>query len=336
MHTIDLSKYSLRTDLLIENENYNNYQNNTKYIDKIKVELTTSINNKEHYTTISFDDVTDKDNFQKVEQVFITELKEYINKINLAKKDNVLIIGLGNEKSTPDSLGPKVIKQTLVTKHLYLLGDVDQHFQSTSAFAPSVTSITGIETSRAIKALIDTTESKLLIVVDSLAASSLTRLNKTIQITDTGIHPGSGVGNNRQALNKETLNVPVIAIGIPTVVDASTIVTDTFKYMQEQFSYKLDHINDAKEKLIINKDYRNTAELPDAIKKEVLGEVGVLTEKEFKQLIDEVLTPINYNLMVTPTEIDFLIERLALLIGTGINKTLHTGYDSTNNHSIIV
>ncbi len=330
MHTINLSKYSIRTDLLIENKNYNNYNNKTKYIDKIKVELTTSKNNKEHYTTISFDDVTDKDNFQKVEEVYTQELKEYITKLNLVNTDNVLIIGLGNEKSTPDSLGPKSIKQVLVTKYLYSLGEVDKSYQSTSAFAPSVTSITGIETSRAIKALIDTTESKLLIVIDSLAASSLVRLNKTIQITDTGIHPGSGVGNNRQELNQDTLGIPVIAIGVPTVVDASTIVSDTFKYMQEQFSYKLEHINDVKEKLIINKDYRNTEPLPEYVKKEVLGEVGVLTEEEFKQLIDEVLTPINYNLMVTPTEIDFLIEKLSLLIGNGINKSLHKNYNSTN------
>lgn len=330
MHTINLSKYSIRTDLLIENKNYNNYNNKTKYIDKIKVELTTSKNNKEHYTTISFDDVTDKDNFQKVEEVYTQELKEYITKLNLVNTDNVLIIGLGNEKSTPDSLGPKSIKQVLVTKYLYSLGEVDKSYQSTSAFAPSVTSITGIETSRAIKALIDTTESKLLIVIDSLAASSLVRLNKTIQITDTGIHPGSGVGNNRQELNQDTLGIPVIAIGVPTVVDASTIVSDTFKYMQAQFSYKLEHINDAKEKLIINKDYRNTEPLPEYVKKEVLGEVGALTEEEFKQLIDEVLTPINYNLMVTPTEIDFLIEKLSLLIGNGINKSLHKNYNSTN------
>lgn len=330
MHTINLSKYSIRTDLLIENKNYNNYNNKTKYIDKIKVELTTSKNNKEHYTTISFDDVTDKDNFQKVEEVYTQELKEYITKLNLVNTDNVLIIGLGNEKSTPDSLGPKSIKQVLVTKYLYSLGEVDKSYQSTSAFAPSVTSITGIETSRAIKALIDTTESKLLIVIDSLAASSLVRLNKTIQITDTGIHPGSGVGNNRQELNQDTLGIPVIAIGVPTVVDASTIVSDTFKYMQEQFSYKLEHINDAKEKLIINKDYRNTEPLPEYVKKEVLGEVGTLAEEEFKQLIDEVLTPINYNLMVTPTEIDFLIEKLSLLIGNGINKSLHKNYNSTN------
>lgn len=333
MHTIDLSKYSIRTDLLIEDKNLENYQTEVSYIDNIKTELTKSKNNKEHYTTISFDDVTDKTNFQKVEQVFTSELKKYISKLNLLNTDNVLIVGLGNEKSTPDSLGPKTIKHILVTKYLYSIGDVDKSYQSTSAIAPSVTSITGIETSRAIKSLIDATESKLLIVVDSLAASSITRLNKTIQITDTGIHPGSGVGNNRQELNEKTLNIPVVAIGIPTVVDATTIVSDTFKYMQEQFSYKIDHINDPKEKLIPTKikDYRNTEPLSEYAKKEILGEIGTLSEQEFKQLIDEVLTPINYNLMVTPTEIDFLMDKLSLLIGNGINKSLHKNFDSTNN-----
>ena len=169
----------------------------------------------------------------------------------------------------------------------------------------------------------------LLIVIDALAASSLHRLNKTIQITNTGIHPGSGVGNNRKELSYKTLNIPVIAIGVPTVVDATTIVTDTFKYMEQQFSYKINNQNNKKNKLIPEKyqDYRNeNNSLSINDKKEILGEIGILSEEEFKQLIYEVLSPINYNLMVTPTEIDFIIEKLGLLIGNGINKTLHKDF----------
>jgi spore protease len=334
MHSIDLSKYSLRTDLIIEHKKNNNYHTTKEVIGNITVEKTINNQHKEHYTTISFDDVTDRDNFQKVEQVFTINLKKYLEDINLKEIDPVLVIGLGNEKSTPDSLGPKTVKQVLVTNYLFELGEVEPGYQKTSSFAPSVTSITGIETSRAIKSLISTTEAKLLIVIDALAASSINRLNKTIQITDTGIHPGSGVGNNRKELTKNTLGIPVIAIGVPTVVDATTIVADTFKYIIKHFSYKLNNINNHKLKLVPpdKQNYLNeNSSLDDNVKKDLLGEIGNLNESDFKQLINEVLLPINYNLMVTPTEIDFIIEKLGLLIGNGINKSLHQKLNSTNN-----
>ena len=326
MHTIDLSKYSIRTDLIIENSNSKEYKTTKEKINNILVEETISKDNNKYYTTISFDDVTDKDNFQKVEHVFTTKLKPYISKLSLNEEDNILIVGLGNEKSTPDSLGPKTIKQILVTKYLYDLGEVEPGYHKTSAIAPSVTSITGIETSRAIKALIDTTDTKLLIVVDSLAASSISRLNKTIQITNTGIHPGSGVGNNRKELSEKTLGIPVIAIGVPTVVDATTIVFDTFNYLKKQISFKLNNQDNPKLKMVDSLIIQTNNE-----KKDLLGEVGTLTDEELKTLIGEVLSPINYNLMVTPTEIDFIIEKLGILIGNGINKNLHKKLNTTNN-----
>ena len=332
MHSIDLSKYSIRTDLIIENKP-SDYQTKKEVIENITVEKTTTKTNNKLYTTISFDDVTDKDKFQKVEHIFTTNLNEYLNSINLQETDSVLIVGLGNEKSTPDSLGPIAIKQVLVTKYLFDLGEVEEGYQKTSAFAPSVTSITGIETSEIIKNLINTINAKLLIVIDALASSSLSRLNKTIQITNTGIHPGSGVGNNRKELTEKTLGIPVIAIGVPTVVDASTIVADTFTYLNKHFSFKINNINNQKLKLVpYNKlDYSNEQPLDEHTKKDLLGEIGTLSESEFKQLINEVLSPINYNLMVTPTEIDFIINKLGLLIGNGINKTLHKKLSSTKN-----
>ena len=238
---------------------------------------------------------------------------------------------IGNSASTPDSLGPKTIKNILVTRHLFKLGDVEDGYQNTSAFTPEVTASTGFETSDLIKTLTKEINAKLLIVVDALASSSIERLNKTVQITNTGIHPGSGIGNNRKEISSKTLNIPVIAIGVPTVVDAATIVTDTFKYLEKQFSYKLNE-NSSKDKLIKeeNINYLNhETNLSEEETKEILGEIGMLTESDFKKLIFEVLSPINYNLMVTPTEIDFQIERLALLLGNVINKTLHKNYNST-------
>lgn len=334
MHTIDLSKFSLRTDLIVENNDQSNYKTTVKEKNNIKIENTFSSDQIERYTTISFNDISDKDNHKKVEEVFIEELKSYLKEVNLNEEDEVLVVGLGNSNSTPDSLGPHTIKQVLVTRYLYALGEVEEGYQNVASLAPEVTSTTGIETSELIKSLSKDIKAKLLIVIDALAASSLSRVNKTIQITNTGIHPGSGVGNNRKEISKETLGIPVIAIGVPTVVDAATIVSDTFKYMQKQFSFKLNNYNNNSLKLVpvTNQDYTTEeTQLSKEDKKEILGEVGTLTEDEFKQLIYEVLSPINYNLMVTPTEIDFIIERLALLIGNGINKSLHKHFNPTNN-----
>ncbi len=333
MHTIDLSKTSIRTDLIIENTNQNNYQTDKLTKGNITIENTTSKDNTEKYTTISFDDVTDKDNFQKVEKVFIDSLKPYIEPLHLQKKDPVLVVGLGNSASTPDSLGPETINQILVTRYLFSLGEVESGYQNVAAITPEVTSTTGIETGDVIKNLVKTINAKLLIVIDALASSSISRVNKTIQITNTGIHPGSGVGNNRQELNEKSLGIPVIAIGIPTIVDAVTIVSDTFKYLQKQFVYKLNNYNNKKLKLAgPSQDYRKTTgTLHPTAKKEILGEIGALTDEEFKQLIYEVLSPLNYNLMVTPTEIDFIVKKLGLLLGNGINKTLHDNFNPTNS-----
>lgn len=333
MHTIDLSKFSLRTDLIIENKDQSGYQTTSKEIDNIKIETTISSDQVSRYSTISFSDISDKDNHKKVEKVFINELKTYLKDIDLKEEDTVLIVGLGNSSSTPDSLGPEAIKQILVTRYLFALGEVEEGYQNVATLTPEVTATTGIETSELITSLSKDINASLIIVIDALAASSLERVNKTIQITNTGIHPGSGVGNNRKEISFKTLNIPVIAIGVPTVVDAATIVSDTFKYMEKQFSYKLNNLDKAYLKLVPNskQDYsQEESTLSEENKKEILGEVGTLTPEEFKQLVYEVLSPINYNLMVTPTEIDFLINKLSLLIGNGINKSLHKHFNPTN------
>ena len=331
MHTIDLSKYNLRTDLIIENKKDKNIKTTTQTKNNIKIENSISSISDDRYTTVSINDISDKDNLKKAEEILIEELKKYIEPLNLKNTDEVLIIGIGNSASTPDSLGPKTIKNILVTRHLFKLGEVEDGYQNTSVFTPEVTASTGFETSDLIKTLVKEINAKLLIVIDALASSSIDRVNKTIQITNTGIHPGSGIGNNRKEISTKTTNIPVIAVGIPTVVDAATIVTDTFKYLEKQFSYKLNN-NSSKDKLVLEEKINyleHKTNLSEEETKEILGEVGMLTERDFKTLIYEVLSPINYNLMVTPTEIDFQVERLALLLGNAINKSLHKNYNST-------
>lgn len=328
VHLIDLGKYNYRTDLIIEKcedlDVGEHYEEN-------KISVDTIIDSNYKYVTISFDDVTDKDNYKNVETIFIKELKKVLNSY-LKEKSKILVIGLGNSRSTPDSLGPEVIDNVLVTRHLFSLGDVEDGYRNVCSLKPQVTGVTGIETSDMIDAVIRRLEVDLVIVVDALAASSITRVNRTIQITDSGIAPGSGVGNNRKELSYKTLGIPVIAIGIPTIVDAATIVTDTMKYLLKQLSYKVQNIDSAKNKLINDNAYDYSKQdiiFSDQEKEKLLGMLGSLDEDELKTLFLEVLTPVNYNLMVTPKEVDFMMEKLGMLLGNGINKSLHRSFNTT-------
>lgn len=328
MHEISLENYNLRTDLIIEREDINGSKKESIVDKTYKVERIDA--NDEKYISISFEDITDKDNFKIIENTLIKELKLILKDYNIQKEDLVLIIGLGNSLSTPDSLGPKTLENILVTSYLYNLGEVDKSYQNTAIFKPEVTGTTGIETSTIIKSLIEKTNTKLVIFIDALAASSLDHLNKVIQVTTKGISPGSGVGNNREELTKKTLNIPVIAIGVPTIVEASTIVKDTLINLKKHISYQIENKDNLKTKLTTYQDYseqENT--LSKEEEKDILGEIGLLEPLDLKQLIDEVLIPIKYNLMVTPKEIDFQIKKLSLLIANSINKSLHDNFNPT-------
>ena len=199
-----------------------------------------------------------------------------------------------------------------------------------SAINPGVMGQTGIETSDIILSIVEKIKPDFLIVIDSLASGSIERVNKTIQMTDTGIHPGSGIGNSRKEISKEKINIPVIAIGIPTVVDANVIVSDTINYMYKHYAYNKEFMKNPMSKLTTsNVNYlKKDVTIDESDKKNLFGIIGTLSNNEFKELIYEVLTPIGYNMMVTPKEIDFVIEKLGDIIGNGINKALHKNVDN--------
>lgn len=343
-HEIDMKKYKIRTDMIVESFdktknitgiNHTVFQKeNNITVEKTIIDETgekTCGKKKGIYQTISFDDITDKDNQKAIEEVLISVLKEFLEEKKINKSSSCLVIGLGNKDSTPDSLGPLVVNDILVTKYLFNLGEVEEGYRDVSSFIPGVTGTTGIETKKVIDALIKATNPDFIIVIDALASSSMSRVNKTIQLTDTGIHPGSGVGNNREELSEESLKIPVIAIGVPTIVDAVTIVSDTFKYILKHFSYKIENIDNNKLKLVPNPNYLNHQEkLSKEEKESLLGMIGSLSEEETKQLLVEVLSPIDYNLMVTPKEVDFVMKKLSNAISKSINKSLHDKYNSTN------
>lgn len=310
-HEIDLKNFNIHTDLIIEDNSIKTKYNIEKYKDITITKIIVNKNNQEFlnrkegtYITIEFNDVTDIDNQNNLEKIFVKYLEKLMKNIN---KKRGLIIGLGNSNSTPDSLGPNVIKDIIVTTHLINIATLDEGFNEVAAFAPGVTGDTGIETSDIVINIINTIKPNYVIIIDSLASRSIERVNKTIQMNNSGISPGSGVGNNRKELNKDTLNIPVIAIGIPTVVDAVSIVADTINYMSNN-----------KIKLINSK----------------------LNDNEIRKLLSSVLTPLGYNLIVTPKEIDFTIKKLSNILSNGINKVIHpklkikqTTSNKRSNHS---
>lgn len=239
---------------------------------------------------------------EQVSQVFAKELNNII-KTTIIKKDFlVLIVGLGNWNVTPDALGPKVVENLLITRHLKeLMPDEisDEEYRSVCAIAPGVLGITGIETSEIIESIVGKIKPDLVIAVDALAARSVSRLNTTIQIADTGIHPGSGVGNKRKGVTQEILGVPVIAIGVPTVVDAVTLTNDTMDMV-------IDTLINATEQ---------SGQFYNILKD--------LDRTEKQSLIGEVLSENLGSLIVTPKEVDRLVIDLSDIIAGGINAALH-------------
>ena len=332
-HTIDMSNINVRTDLAIEeiNKDDNTYpkerlEGNIKITDIEINDLNKDKFNKKNgkYITIEFDDVTDYNNSKEVEKIFINELKKILNDNKINDESTCLIIGLGNEKSTPDSIGPNTLNDIIVTNHYFSLGiNVEEGFRSVAALKPGVMGQTGIETFDIIKSVSNEIKPDFIIVIDALKASSVDRVNKTIQITDAGINPGSGIGNTRKEISKDVLGIPVIAVGIPTVVDTITIVNDSINFMTNYYSYMKNNIENPKEKLKIIRTNIDKNNIDKTDKNDLFGMIGTLTDEELKKFISEVLIPIGYNMIVTPKEVDFIVEKLSNIISIGINNVLH-------------
>ncbi|HZK24161.1 MAG TPA: GPR endopeptidase [Oscillospiraceae bacterium] len=232
--------------------------------------------------------------------------KELLSLVELEDKATILIVGLGNWNVTPDALGPRVIKDLLVTRHILALQPetLGDGFRAVSAISPGVLGITGVETGEIIQGLVEKVKPDLVIAVDALAARSLSRLHTTIQIADTGITPGSGVGNKRLKISHETIGIPVIAVGVPTVVDAVTIADDLTSHLLEALMQEAG------------------SDSP------VYKVIQSIAEGDRRAVMSEVLDPYGGRLMVTPKEIDTLVEDIARLLAGGINAAMHPAIQS--------
>ena len=226
------------------------------------------------------------------------ELARHLRGLIGEQCSSILVVGLGNREVTPDALGPDVVNNLYITRHIIKeYGRIAKDLETVgeiSAIVPGVMAQTGMETLEIIRGVVEETHPDLVIAIDALAARSTRRLNRTIQITDTGINPGSGVGNHRNAINQETLGVPVIAVGVPTVVDAATIVNDTM----EELVTEMDR-TDAMQKLG--------------------GTLGTLNRAEKQQMIRELISPHLNTMFVTPKDIDETVKYLSYTISEGLN-----------------
>lgn len=309
--------YNFRTDMADERKDIYKKANNLENIpgietsestvnDNIKTNIVKITNEQGEqaigkpigtYVTVDIKNLklaTDED-IQKASDVVKDELKKIIDS-HCESQDEILVVGLGNQFVTPDSLGPKVVSEIEVTKHFikYTPQYVVEGTRSVCAIAPGVLGTTGIETSEIIRGIVDKVQPKMLIVIDSLASKSIERISSTVQISDTGIVPGGGVGNARGELSEKSIGIPVIAIGVPMVVESAVLVNDCL----DLFIGKLQ--NEAK-----SNDYLNE-----------------LKEKDNYEEIKESLNPTGYNMIVTPKEIDDLIENMKDIVSTAINSAV--------------
>ena len=319
-----IEKYSIRTDLALEQKERFESDNvevqgvvlEEDYDEEHEIKITTVKIETENgaktmgkpvgtYITMEASNmaVPDEDYHREISR----KLKEFLADFVKADKEeySVLVAGLGNRKVTPDALGPYVVDNLNITRHIvkeygkYAMGEEEVHL--VSAIVPGVMGQTGMETVEIIRGVGRETRPDMIIAIDALAARSSRRLNRTIQIADTGINPGSGVGNHRNAITKETVGVPVIAIGIPTVVDAATIVNDTM------------------ENLI--------AALESS---ETLRGVGVVMQgynaAEKYELVKELISPHLNGLFVTPKDIDETVKRISYTISEALNMLFAEGH----------
>ena len=354
---LNLEKYNVRTDLAIEahqiaqeREGKIQRRKNTiegvivkeKTVDGVditSVEITEEGAKKlgkkpGRYLTFEAQGIRQKDTElqEKIEEVFASEFHRFLQQLGIKQDASCLVVGLGNWNVTPDALGPIAVENLLITKHLFDLApeQVQDGFRPVSAIAPGVMGITGIETSDIIYGVIEKSKPDFVIAIDALASRSIERVNSTIQISDTGIHPGSGVGNKRKELSKETLGIPVIAVGIPTVVDAVSITSDTIDYVMKHFGREMREGNKPS-RALTPAGMTFGEDLPDKEKRQtIMGMIGNLEEEEKRQLIREVLAPLGHNLMVTPKEVDVFIEDMANVIASGLNAALHGEVNQDN------
>lgn len=300
---------SFRSDLadeLIEEINKDDYRiENRKYKDIYISRVSILKDNNEfskkvgEYVSINFNNVEDQKNRDIIKEVLADNLTKMMDNHHIGKEDKVLVVGLGNEDFTADALGPMAAKEVIVTNHLFQVEglEIKEGTKSVSLLTPGVMGQTGLETADIVKSVCDFYKPSLVIFIDALATRSMARINRVIQITDTGIAPGSGIGNHRKALDEDYLGAPCICIGVATVVGVSSIVNETISLIESMYG-----------------------DLPLSY--------SPLKNENRHHIISSLLEENGLEMIVTPKQIDEDIKNISYIIGNSINESLHlSSYD---------
>lgn len=316
-----MKKQDIRSDLanesleqLTENKHYKRsvYTKNNVEVEIFHIlEKHPSINQDVGtYVEISFPDYHQQ---QAIIEEIATILKGFIVQWNHPR---ILIVGLGNQFLTSDAIGPRSVRDIRVTHFLDEETRKEQGYLDILALAPGVMVQTGMESSDIIKALIKQEGIDVVIAIDALCAKNYDKLSHVIQINNVGLHPGGGIGNHRKAINKETLGVEVLAIGVPTVIYASSLVNEVIKTTLDYFGDSLNPKNTLK----IGRRERYEGTLSKQQKEVMLGQLGTLSEEQLESLFAEVLTPIESNYVLSDKQIDEQCEILSKVIAKSINS----------------
>ena len=314
-----VEKYTIRTDLAMEQKERFESDHievsgvvlEEEYDEEREIKITTVRIETENgakmmgkpvgtYLTLEVPDMASADDgyHREISETLAGFLEKYVENEETKKEYSkekgcsILTVGLGNREVTPDALGPYVVDQLNITRHMvqeYGRYGVEEESRIVSAIVPGVMAQTGMETAEIVQGVVKETKPDMILVIDALAARSIRRLGRTIQLTDTGITPGSGIGNHRNAINRKSVGVPVISLGVPTVVDAATIVSDAMTEFISALS---------------------------------LSDLQKLDERERQELARELLSPQLNGLFVTPKNIDDSIKNLSFLISEGLNIAL--------------
>lgn len=225
-----------------------------------------------------------KEVFEETTKLIAEEIRSLLN---ISSSSTILVVGLGNRGVTPDSLGPEVVSKVHITRHIkqYMPEALEGDVPASCAIAPGVLGITGVETMDVVKGVVESVKPDAIIAIDALASRRAARISSTVQLCDSGISPGSGVGNSRSELSQESLGIPVIAIGVPMVVYASTIIWDTISLIADENGSEYD-------------------------------------EDELKQLVESMVKKQSGDMIVTPKDIDTIVDDMAGIIAGGINLAL--------------
>ena len=303
----DLAKESL--ELLKEGKHYKRF---IEKMDNFSIETYEFLEDTDYLKKGKYIEIFFKESFMSISQHVTRLLKEMIDQNDYPR---ILIIGLGNPYLTSDAIGPRTLRDIRVTHYLDDGLKLENHYYDILSLTPGVMYQTGVETVEVIQAMVDQFQIDLVIAIDALCARDHQKLGHVIQINNVGIHPGSGIGNHRQAIQEETLGCPVIAIGVPTVIYASSIVRDVFQLMKDYFGDALD----IKNKLKIGKRKKYEGELSASQQQYLLGHVGSLEQEELESLLYEILTPVDRNFVMSDKQIDETVEKVSAILSKALN-----------------